>query len=123
MLKVVKDTHGKYPDSAGIQEVGNFGVVLAPRFGIPFATDNHVRIMQGGTNKARGVATYCDEATSERFQPLDTRTEIVTTIHDIVFDKIKGKKKHRVGIMKVYALNRRDLDRSPRNEIRDYVAT
>ena len=128
VLKRIKEDHGKYPDSMGIQEVGVFDVELSPVFGTPFATDERVRAMKGGLNMIRGVATYGDGASSTRpdpvgdaftareYKPLDNQTEIVTTVHDISFSNGRGKKDHKVGIINVYRLMNKGVECTPLRE-------
>ena len=95
-MKEIEQDQGKYPDSIGLQEVGNFNVELRPRFNLPIATDSQVHVGPANKNVIRGVATYADPNTTTVFGPVDNRTEIVTTIHDIVFDGKKGIKKHAI---------------------------
>ena len=75
------------------------------------------------TAKTRPVATYADPQHCSPFPPLDTRTEIVTTVHDIVFDSSKGTKKYKVALINVYALKRPEHNSASIREIKDYILT
>ena len=68
-INAIKQKHAKYPDSFGIQEVGNFEVALAPRFGGPRATDEHVQVLHRGRDVKRGWLPTLDRVLSKHWNP------------------------------------------------------
>ena len=105
MMHKIKEAKGVYPKSIGIQEVGNYDVTLAPRFSTPLHTDEKViQRDRRGYDLKRGVATYALAGEATPFDPVDDKSEIVTTVHDIIFNNGRGNKSQKVGIMNVYRL-------------------
>ena len=69
LAKRIKEEHGKYPDSFGIQECGTYDFSFAPAFGLPVATDHNVTVLAGHQNAARGVCTYANPLTTTAAPP------------------------------------------------------
>ena len=81
LLNQIKEAHGCYPSSVGLQESGSYTVPLAPIFGTPLADDSHAIFEHEGRNKARGVVTYAAEATTTTLPPLDNISERLFLYH------------------------------------------
>ena len=121
VIKEIEQIYG-YPDSVGIQEAGVFDMELAPKFGGPLATDENVNIADRrlGHNLIRGVVTY-GSADALPFPPVDLRTEIVTTIHNVRMKGSSCTKDHKVAIINVYRLQNKKGDCPSLAEIKEYL--
>ena len=124
-IKELKTTTGRYPDAVAVQECGGFDFELAPRFGLPCATDISVRVPRKDdpqSNVRRGVCTYADAEACHILSPIDSKCEIVTTIHDYTdYVRGKGKRDKRVAFINVYKLNNAHAETASSEEIRNYI--
>ena len=123
VMDIIKQKHGKFPDSVALQETGNHEVRLQPKFGLPIATDAHIAPRPNLVNYCRGVATWGDPASTKAFPPIDNSNEVVTTVHDIVFDSKKGKKSYKVAFINAYALRSKKSKVERSRELKDYILT
>ena len=121
VMKTIKEEHGKYPDSFGIQESGTYDFNFAPAFSTPLATDEMVEVLADYNNITRGVVTYANPLTCRTMPPIDNKAEIVTTVHDIAFSNGRGKKEHKVGIINVYRLRNSNADCASIETIKEYI--
>ena len=107
-MKHIETNYDRYPDIVALQETRTSKFKLAPRFGYPVATDDHVQVASthglSVQNARRGVATYADPLSTTVIPPLDTRAEIVCTVHDYMRSGTRGKKKARIACFNVYRL-------------------
>ena len=118
----IKQEHGKYPDSLGIQEAGNLEVELGPQFEVPIASDEHVVQVKNGVNIRRGVVTYAKDPETVVWAPVDTVTEMVTTVHRIRFSNGRGNKDHKVAILNIYRLNHKSAVGTSLGELKRAIA-
>ena len=121
VIKEIDQIYG-YPDSVGIQESGVYNMELAPKFGLPIATDEAVKVIdrRRDINLTRGVVTY-GGADARAFNPVDLRTEIVTTIHNVRIKGSSSTKDHKVGIINVYRLQNKKGDCPSLSDIKEYI--
>ena len=119
----IKQEYDKYPDVLCIQEAGNFEVEIGPQFtGGPLATDAHVVQISNYRDIARGVATYAKDPDTGVAAPVDTKNELVTTIHKISYSNGRGNKEHKVAVLNVYRNAHREAVGTSVKDLRKCIA-
>ena len=122
-LTTVKKDFGRYPDSVGLQETRTYNMQLAPAYGLPVSCDDNVFVRGlNGQNVARGVCTYAlHPGNASTLTPLDSTTEITTTIYNTRFNGGSGERDHKVAFLNVYRLRNANAECTTLRDIQDYI--